>query len=147
MEQIVDSCVLGGGLQVFLPEHSSSSSSHDAARVHEALDGPGYGVFRTSHQNKKSATQPERSGSALDADSSPSTLRAYDVAMAVEKEAEEANELEDVRVTEKLIAEAKERRMQRIQVKVRDNFPLTSAEREEWRRWAGIERSSSRRRP
>ena len=145
MEQIVD--IPGGGLQDFLPKQSSSSSSHDPARVHEALDGPGYGFFRTFPQNKKSATQPLRSGSALAADSSPSTLRAYDVAMTVEKEAEEAKNLEDVRVTEKLIAEAKGRRMQRIQAKVRDNLPLTSAEREEWRRWAGIERSSSRRRP
>ena len=135
MEQIVDSRVLGGGLQDFLPEHSSSSSSHDPARVHEALDGPGEGVFRTSPQIKKSAGVAPHSGSELATDSSSSTRRAYDVAMAVEKEAEEAKMLEDVRVTEKLIAEAKDRRMQRIQVKVRDNLPLTSAEREQWRRW------------
>ena len=43
----------GGGLQDFLPGQSSSSSSHDPARVHEALDGPGEGVFRTFPRVKK----------------------------------------------------------------------------------------------
>ena len=75
------------------------------------------------------------SGEAVDA-SSLATLKKS-------KEADEGKKLEDVRVTEKLIAEAKERRMRRIQVKVRDNLPLSSAEREEWRRWAGIDRRSS----
>ena len=61
-----------------------------------------------------------------------------------EKEKEKEKKLEDERVTEKLIAEAKERRMQRIQVKVRDNLPLTSAEREEWRRWAASSKAPPR---
>ena len=56
VEQIAVSRV-GEGLQVFLPGQSSSSSSHDPARGSEALDEPGYGVFRTFPQNKKSATQ------------------------------------------------------------------------------------------
>ena len=42
MEQIVDSRGFGGGLQA---GQSSSSSSHDPARVHEALDVPGAGFF------------------------------------------------------------------------------------------------------
>ena len=46
MEQIAVSRV-GEGLQDFLPGQSSSSSSLDPARGFEALDGPGYGVFRT----------------------------------------------------------------------------------------------------
>ena len=37
MEQIVDSRVVGGGLQDFRPVQSSSSSSHVPARGHEAL--------------------------------------------------------------------------------------------------------------
>ena len=53
VEQIVDSRGFGGGLQDFLPGHSSSSSSHDPARVHEALDGPGAGVFALFPKLKK----------------------------------------------------------------------------------------------
>ena len=45
----------GGSLQDFLPGQSSSSSSHDPARAYDALDAPGYGVFRTFPQRKKSA--------------------------------------------------------------------------------------------
>ena len=56
VEQIVDSRGFGGGLQDFLRGQSSSSPSHDPARVHEALDGSSAGVFRTFPQNKKSAT-------------------------------------------------------------------------------------------
>ena len=45
VQQIVD--IPGGGLQDFRPGQSSSSSSHVPARVHEALDEPGEGGFRT----------------------------------------------------------------------------------------------------
>ena len=45
VEQIVDSRRFGGGLQDFRPGQSSSSSSHDPARVSEALDEPGEGFF------------------------------------------------------------------------------------------------------
>ena len=45
MEQIAVSRGFGEGLQDFLPAQSSSSSSHDPARVAEALDRPGEGVF------------------------------------------------------------------------------------------------------
>ena len=89
VEQIVDSRVLGGGLQDFLPGQSSSSSSHDPARVYEALDGPGEGFFRTFPQIKKSAGVAPHSGSELAADSSPSTRRAYGVPMAVEEDESE----------------------------------------------------------
>ena len=50
MEQIAV-CRVGEGLQDYLPGQSSSSSSHDPARGFEALDEPGYGVFRTLPQN------------------------------------------------------------------------------------------------
>ena len=53
VEQIVDSRGFGGGLQDFRPGQSSSSSSHDPARVSEALDEPGEGFVRTFPQNKK----------------------------------------------------------------------------------------------
>ena len=78
VEQIAVSRV-GEGLQDFLPGQSSSSSSRDPARGFEALDEPGYGVFRTFPQNKKSATQPPHSGSELPPHSSPWTPAAYDV--------------------------------------------------------------------
>ena len=71
----------GGGLQDFRPGQSSSSSSHVPARASDALDAPGYGVFRTFHQNKKSATQPPHS--------SPWTLAAYDASMVLEEEEQE----------------------------------------------------------
>ena len=50
VEQIVDSRGFGGSLQDFRPKLSSSSSSHDPARVSEALDEPGEGFFRTFPQ-------------------------------------------------------------------------------------------------
>ena len=46
-EQIVDFPVSRGDLPVFRPAQGSSSSSHDPARVHEALDEPGEGFFLT----------------------------------------------------------------------------------------------------
>ena len=79
-ERIVEQNVefpVGGGLQDFLAGQSSSASSHDPAGVHEALDGPGEGFFRTFHQNKKSATLGSRSGSELLPESSPSTPAAH----------------------------------------------------------------------
>ena len=53
VEQIVNFPV-GGDLQDFRPRQSSSSSSHVPARVPEALDAPGGGVFRTFPHNNKS---------------------------------------------------------------------------------------------
>ena len=93
MKQNVDIPVFGRGgrnvgLQDFRPVQSSSASA----------DEPGVGVFRTFPQIKKSAGVAPHSGSELAADSSPSTRRAYDVAMAVEEEESEPvteTELED----------------------------------------------------
>ena len=55
VEQTVDIPAAGVGLADFLPGQSSSSSSHDPARIVETLDEPGEGVFRTFPQIKKSA--------------------------------------------------------------------------------------------
>ena len=60
-EQNVDIPVPGGGgrhagLQGFRPGQSSSSSSHVPARVHEALDEPGEGVFRQEKRPKSAAS-------------------------------------------------------------------------------------------
>ena len=55
VEQIVDFSVCGGGLQDFRPGQSSSSSSHFPAGVHEVLDEPGQGFFRTFPHEKKCA--------------------------------------------------------------------------------------------
>ena len=55
VEQIAVSRGFGEGLQDFLPGQSSSSSSHDPARIAEALDEPGENIFRTFPQIKKSA--------------------------------------------------------------------------------------------
>ena len=95
VEQIVDSRGFGGGLQDFRPGLSSSSSSHDPARVSEALDEPGEGFFRTFPQIKKSVTQPPHSGSALPPHSSPWTPAASDASMVLEEEEEEEEESED----------------------------------------------------
>ena len=61
VEQIAVSRGFGEGFQDFLPGQSSSSSSHDPARVAEALDEPWEGVFRTFHPKKsaKSALESE----------------------------------------------------------------------------------------
>ena len=94
VEQIVDSCGFGGGLQDLRPGLSSSSSSRDPARVSEALDEPGEGVFRTFPQIKKKATLPPHSWSELRPHSSPWTPAAYDVPMVLEAEEEEESEEE-----------------------------------------------------
>ena len=83
-EQIAD--IPGGGLQDFRPGHSSSSSLHVPPRVHEALDEPGEGFFRTFPQNKKSAKLGPHLGSELLPESSPSTRRAHAVPMVPEVE-------------------------------------------------------------
>ena len=71
VEQIVDSRVLGGGLQDFRPVQGSSASS-SSSREHA-----GEGVFRTFPRRKKSATLGPHSGSELGADFNPSTLSAH----------------------------------------------------------------------
>ena len=91
-EQIVDFPVSRGGLPVFRPGQGSSSSSHDPARVSEALDEPGEWVFRTFPQIQKSATQPPHSGSALPPHSSPWTPAACDASMVLEEEEESEDE-------------------------------------------------------
>ena len=83
------------GFKIFLPGQSSSSSSDDPARGFEALDEPGYEVFRTFHQFQKSATQPPHSGSELPPHSSSWTPAAYDASMVLEEEEEEEEESED----------------------------------------------------
>ena len=96
VEQIAVSRV-GEGLQDFLPGQSSSSS-RDPARGFEALDEPGYGVFRTFPQIQKSATQPPHSRSELPPHSSPWTPAPYDASMVLEEEEEESelDEAEEV---------------------------------------------------
>ena len=74
VEQIVDSRVLGGGLQDFRPVQGSSSSS-SRSREHA-----GEGVFRTFPRGKKSPKLGSRSGSELLPESSPSTLSAHQMA-------------------------------------------------------------------
>ena len=66
VEQIVDSPVLGGGLQDFRAASSSSSREH-----------AGEGVFRTFPRGKKSPKLGSHSGSELLPESSPSTLSAH----------------------------------------------------------------------
>ena len=94
VEQNVDIPV-GGGLQDFRPGQSSSSVARSPAEWLTAEDEAIQGVFRTFPQNKKSATQPPRSGSALLPHSSPWTPAAYDASMVLEEEEEEEEECED----------------------------------------------------
>ena len=58
MEQVVDFPVSGGGLQDFRPRQSSSCSSHFPAGVHDVLDEPREGFFRTFPKNKKVRRSP-----------------------------------------------------------------------------------------
>ena len=74
VEQIVDSRVLGGGLQDFRPVQGSSASS-SRSREHA-----GEGVFRTFPRVKKSPKLGSHSGSELLPESSPSTLSAHQMA-------------------------------------------------------------------
>ena len=90
MEQNVDIPVAGGGLQDFRPGQSSSSVARSPACWLNTEDEAFQGVFRTLHQNKKSATVPPHSGSELVPHSSPWTPAAYDVPMALEEEEEES---------------------------------------------------------
>ena len=94
VEQIAVSRV-GDGLQDFLPGQSSASSSRDPARGFEALDEPGYGVFRTFPQIQKSAAQPPHSRSELPPHSSPWTPAPFDASMVLEEEEEEESELDE----------------------------------------------------
>ena len=73
VEQIAVSRGFGEGLQDFLPGQSSSSSSHDPARIADTLDEPGEGVFRTFPQIKKSAKVTPHSSARVPRDVSSST--------------------------------------------------------------------------
>ena len=75
VEQNVDFPV-GGGLQDFRSRQGSSSSSHVPARVSEALDEPGSGVFSTFHPISKSAKLGPHSSPRVRASVSSSTLAA-----------------------------------------------------------------------
>ena len=74
VEQIVDSRVLGGGLQDFRPVQGSSASS-SSSREHA-----GEGVFRTFPELKKSPKLGSHSLSELLPESSPSTLNPHQMA-------------------------------------------------------------------
>ena len=74
VEQIVDSRVLGGGLQDFRPVQGSSASS-SSSRKHA-----GEVFFRTFPRVKKSPKISPHSGSELSADFNPSTLSAHQMA-------------------------------------------------------------------
>ena len=75
VEQIVDSRVLGGGLQDFRPVQGSSASS-SSSREHA-----GEGFFSDfSPSSKKSPKVRPHSGSELSADFNPSTLSAHQMA-------------------------------------------------------------------
>ena len=74
VEQIVDSRVLGGGLQDFRPVQGSAASS-SSSREHA-----GEGFFRTLPRVLRSPKSSPHSGSELSADFNPSTLSAYQVA-------------------------------------------------------------------
>ena len=86
-EQIDDFPVSGGG-QNFQAVQGSAASSSDLPG--QAVEG----VFRTFPQNKKSATQPPHSTSALPPHSSPWTPAPYDASMVLEEEEEEEEEEE-----------------------------------------------------
>ena len=73
VEQIAVSRGFGEGLHDSLPGQSSSSSSHDPARIAEALDEPGEGFFRTFPQIKKSAKLGPHSSRRVHASVSSST--------------------------------------------------------------------------
>ena len=68
MEQIVDFPFSGGGRQDFRPGQSSSCSSHFPAGVHDVLDEPREGFFRTFllRNTKKCEGHP-----ALECESAP----------------------------------------------------------------------------
>ena len=90
--------LLVAGLQDFLPGQSSSSSSHDPARVHEDADELGQVVFSHFSPSQKSATQPPHSGSELPPHSNPWTPAACDVPMVLEVEEEECEDEPDFAV-------------------------------------------------
>ena len=147
VEQIVDTPVFRGGvevLKVFTQDKVHLRLRTVQLEFLKTQMSLVMVFFRTFPRKKKSAEVAGQVSADLPRHVSAWTPAAYVQPTGFhEEEKEKEKKLEDVRVTEKLIAEAKERRMQRIQVKVRDNLPLTSADREEWRRWAGIEQSSS----
>ena len=84
LAQIVDIPVSGGSLQGFRPEQGSSSS-HFPAGVHEDLDEPGVGAFRTLPNQKKVRTSAAYPSPRVHASVSSSTpapqLRLFDWVM------------------------------------------------------------------
>ena len=84
-EQITEVPDPGGG-QNFQPVQGSAASSSDFPGQADQ------GVFRTFPQNKKSATHPPHSTSALPPHSSPWTPAPYDASMVLEEEEEEEEE-------------------------------------------------------
>ena len=88
VEQIVDSRGFGEGLQDFCPGQISSSSSHDPARVSEALDEPGEGFFALFPIFKNVQHNLHTRGRH----SSPWTPAAYDASMVLAEEEEESED-------------------------------------------------------
>ena len=86
-EQITEFPDPGGGL-IFQPVQGSAASSSDFPGQADQ------GVFRTFPQNKKSATHPPHSTSALPPHSSPWTPAPYDASIVLEEEEEEEEEEE-----------------------------------------------------
>ena len=83
LEQLAEFPDPVGGQQDFRPVQGSAASSSD-------LPGQaGQGVFRTFHQNKKSAKIPRTQGSELPPHSSPWTPAPYEASMVLEEEEEE----------------------------------------------------------
>ena len=121
MEQIVD--IPGGGLQSFRPGQISSSSSHfQEAGVHEGLDEPGEGFFRTSSRGKKSAEVAGQVGADMPRHVSSWTPPAYEDLEAVDEPAELEEDVE-------LLIEEEEKRKKRRKRRLPRTSSLSSPRR------------------